>query len=559
MKLLSLTFIALLLLSGCGVGPLVQMTSVEVSPSSNVRVAKGVTQNFDAFAFYSDGSSRNVTNEVTWTVRQSNSSAAAIRGITGNQIVGGETGESQVVATLQDQTAQVRVTVIPATIARIEVTPSVRTIAQYTTQQFAATAVYTDETTLDVTGTAAWDTSNAAVATVDAASGLVTAVSAGTAGVRATFNGTSGITMMTVTNANLNSITVTPANSSTPMGLAVQFTATGNFSNSTTQDLSTSAVWASSDITVATVSNTAGTKGIVTPVAPGTATISATQLGISGSTNFTVTVATLSSIAVTRASATKAKGLTDQFTATGTYTDSSTADITATVTWTTSNNLVATVSNAGGSQGLATAVDTGSATITATLTGKTGNNTITVSAADLVSIALTSTYTKVVVGGTEQLTATGTYTDASTQDITTSVTYTSADTSKSTVSNAGGSKGLMTGVANGTSAMTATLSGITSPGYTVTTVTLSSIAVTPANPSVSVGNTQQMVATATFSDASTRVVTTNASLVWSTNDACRLDIDYLGTKGLAHANHSGSPTVTATIGGISGTTTVTIP
>ena len=87
--------------------------------------------------------------------------------------------------------------------------------------------------------------------------------------------------------------------------------------------------------------------------AAGSTTISATSGSISGSTTLTVTSATLVSIAVTPANPSIANGLTEQFTATGTYTDNSTQNLTTQVTWSSSNTAVATVSNASGSQGLA--------------------------------------------------------------------------------------------------------------------------------------------------------------------------------------------------------------
>ena len=68
------------------------------------------------------------------------------------------------------------------------------------------------------------------------------------------------------------------------------------------------------------------------------------------------------------------KGATQQFTATGTYSDSSTENITASVTWTSGTPATATISAAG----LATGVAVGSANITATLTGVQGSTTLTV-------------------------------------------------------------------------------------------------------------------------------------------------------------------------------------
>ena len=59
----------------------------------------------------------------------------------------------------------------------------------------------------------------------------------------------------------------------------------------------------------------------------------------------TVTTAALTSIAVTPANPTVAKGLTEQFTATGTYSDDTTADLTSQVTWASATPSVATITS----------------------------------------------------------------------------------------------------------------------------------------------------------------------------------------------------------------------
>ena len=97
------------------------------------------------------------------------------------------------------------------------------------------------------------------------------------------------------------------------------------------------------------------------------------------------TAPTLTSIAVTPANPTIQTGATQQFTATGTYSDNSTRDITAQVTWTSSNTSVATINSAG----LATGTGAGSSTISAAQGGVSGNTSLTVQAA-LLTIATAS-------------------------------------------------------------------------------------------------------------------------------------------------------------------------
>ena len=78
-----------------------------------------------------------------------------------------------------------------------------------------------------------------------------------------------------------------------------------------------------------------------------------------------MTAATLVSIAVTPANPDIANGTTQQFTATGPYTDASTQDVSATVTWASTSTTVATVSDTLGSNGLATTAGVGITTVSA--------------------------------------------------------------------------------------------------------------------------------------------------------------------------------------------------
>jgi Bacterial Ig-like domain (group 2) len=127
-------------------------------------------------------------------------------------------------------------------------------------------------------------------------------------------------TVLTVTAAVLQSIAVTPANPTVGKGLTQQFTATGTYSDNSTPNLTAQVTWAS-----ATPSVAIGATGLATPVNTGTSTISASLGAVSGSTVLTVTAAVQQSIAVTPANPTVGKGLTQQFTATGTYSDTTAA------------------------------------------------------------------------------------------------------------------------------------------------------------------------------------------------------------------------------------------
>src|SRR5262249_36916776 len=88
--------------------------------------------------------------------------------------------------------------------------------------------------------------------------------------------------------ATLQSISVTPANPSVANGQPPQFTATGTFSDGSTQVLTSGVSWSSSNTGIATIS----ASGLASAVGVGSATITATDGGVPSSTMLTVTAAT---------------------------------------------------------------------------------------------------------------------------------------------------------------------------------------------------------------------------------------------------------------------------
>jgi N-acetylneuraminic acid mutarotase len=195
--------------------------------------------------------------------------------------------------------------------------------------------------------------------------------------------------------------------------------------------------------------------GDVVAVSPGAAAFSNGVLNVyvlSGSTK-TVRVSFVSgllSIAITPAAPSLAKGLTEQFTATGTFSDASTADLTGSVTWTSSTPSAATVNGAG----LAQSVAAGSTTITATSGSVSGSAMLTVTAAVLESFAITPSSPSTGIGLTRQLMAVGTYSDGTTANVTSLANWTS---SAPTVATVGGQTGLTTGVSLGSTNISAAI------------------------------------------------------------------------------------------------------
>jgi plastocyanin len=96
-------------------------------------------------------------------------------------------------------------------------------------------------------------------------------------------------TIKVIGSATPASITVMPSNPAIAPGATEQFMAMGNFSDGTTQDITSQVTWASANSSVATISNAPGSQGLATALAAGTTTISATLNGVVGSAVLNVT------------------------------------------------------------------------------------------------------------------------------------------------------------------------------------------------------------------------------------------------------------------------------
>src|SRR5207247_2818437 len=127
-----------------------------------------------------------------------------------------------------------------------------------------------------------WSSSNASFASVNG-SGLVTGAGAGSATITATSEGQSGTSSVTVTFVPVASVTVTPPSASVQVGQTVQLTATPRDANGNALPGRT-VTWASTNTTVATVNR----QGLVTTKVVGSATITESTAGQSGTAAITI-------------------------------------------------------------------------------------------------------------------------------------------------------------------------------------------------------------------------------------------------------------------------------
>ena len=433
------------------------VVSLQVDPAA-ATIAVGDVQQYQATAFFSDGTSMNVTFASTWLSTDPSVASIGTGGGGTGRATALKAGSTRIQATYKGVTGSTPLTVSSATVVSISINPASVSHPAGTIFQYTAQAIYSDGTSKDVTGAATWASSNTAVAQISDAfgsKGRATTFAAGSTTISATFAGVKGTASLTVTAATLVSVQVTPFSASVAPGTPVQYRADAIFSDGTSGDVTGMSTWVSTDSTVASVSDAFGSKGRANALKTGSVKIRATYKGITGEASLNVTSATLSTIQVTPFRPTIPVGFGIRLTATGLYSDGSKADLTGLATWTSTDTSIAAVSDAAGTKGRVTTIAPGVATIKASWAGITGTDDVTVSSATLTTITITPNPASVPVSGSTPLTATGTFSDGTTLDITQRVTWISSDPSIADISNAGDTTGVVFGFKAGTITVTA--------------------------------------------------------------------------------------------------------
>ncbi|MBI3543470.1 MAG: Ig-like domain-containing protein, partial [Deltaproteobacteria bacterium] len=178
------------------------LVSITVSGPSGA-IPLGTIQNFSARGSFTDGSSHDVSGQVTWQLSGSALAFTSSGAATG-QAKGVQQGQSQLTATdpASGVSGSLTVTVGPAALVSIALTPSNTYVTKGLTLQLKATGTYTDGGTADITGSATWATSDSNAGPVSSG-GLVSAQNVGIVTITATKDSITGDTSVTINAAQL--------------------------------------------------------------------------------------------------------------------------------------------------------------------------------------------------------------------------------------------------------------------------------------------------------------------------------------------------------------------
>ena len=467
-------------------------------------------------------------------------------------------------------------------VTSIEISATSPTLALNTTTKLTATGNRQGLLTSDITGQVVWTSDSPTNVTFTTLANpnraWVTVNATGPINVTATFTNTSGSVVsatfkLTVTNAVISTMTISPLTPSVHKGFSTQFTATGTFSDLTTQDMTFDATWNSDATNVATVSDIVGSKGFARALAEGSTTINA-AFGVNGATLLTVTAPLLQSITISPANPSVLSLSTATFTATGNFSDGTTADITSLITtWSSNNTTIATIV---ANTGVATTLAQGTPTISATLanadgTPITGSTTLNVTGGTLQSIAIkpvSLTGTPLILTNSTlaqntavRIAAIGTFNTGATRDITGVVAWTTGSGGFATVIPAGGNLAFLNAGPTATltpTTVTATSGTVTTTiNLNITAATRTSFTISTLTMNVTAGTSSRFILFASFDDGTSEDVT--ASSTWVSGDTTIATVGNLGiAKGRVTGVAAGPVTITPTFGGASPPTPPTV-
>ena len=220
-----------------------------------------------------------ITNRATFTSSTSNPGTGTTRILLGKIVIG---MDATVTPTQRTVLRLGGLGGAPASLTGVTVTPASLIVATGGTAPLAAVGTFSDSTTRALTSAdgITWISSNTGRATVDSA-GVVTGVAPGAVTITAQVGSLSATSAVTVASSvTLVSIAVTPNPTTVEVGSNVALTATGHYSDGSSNTMAAgSLVWSSDNSAVATVS----AAGLVSGVAAGTAHVNAVSGGITGS------------------------------------------------------------------------------------------------------------------------------------------------------------------------------------------------------------------------------------------------------------------------------------
>ncbi|HYW29959.1 MAG TPA: Ig-like domain-containing protein [Gemmatimonas sp.] len=524
--------VAIMLVASCGRGITddAGVRRIELTPAS-ATIRTGASLPISATVRDESGTIVNGA-QLFWSSSDTSIATVSSAGV----VLARKPGAAKVAVTALGVSATAAVTVSNREVAAVQVTPAAVTVRVGASTPLSART--SDAQGADLTGrVVAWTTDNAAVASVNA-DGVVSGQAAGTATITATSEGKSGSAVVTVQLVPVATVHVSPSLDTLTIGESVQLAATTRDANGVTLN-GRSIGWTSANGNVVGVSST----GLVTANGLGSTTVQATAEGRSGTATLVVVQRPVATVTLTPGNGSVVVGGTLALAVRTTDAAGNTLAGRA-VSYTSSNNAVATV----GATGVVSGQSAGTVTITATSEGRSGTAQVRVDPQPVNTVEVAPSAGTVIIGDNLQLTASA---RSSSGALLTgrAVTWRSGAPGIVGVS----TTGLVTALTEGIAIVTAEVEGVMgSSTITVRRATVAAVTLSPATETLSLLGSVQL--TPTVIDGNGNILT-GRTVSWTSSDNL---VALVSSTGRVSALKNGVATITATVEGVSGTSRITV-
>jgi uncharacterized protein YjdB len=508
----------------------VSIDAIDVTPVSPT-VRAGATLVLTARARDANGNTIPVS-PLAWSTSNSAVATVSATGV----ITASAAGTARIAVSARGVSATTSITVTERPVASLTLTPAIAAVRVGGTVQIRAQPLDAENVAL-VGRRITWSSSDATIARVDG-DGLVTGVAPGAVTIVATSEGRTAQAAVSISLPPIQTVTVSPSQDTLAVGTDRQFAATLRDAGGVVL-AGRLVTWNSSNVAVAPVTAT----GNVIALQPGTAIITASSEGRTGTGTVVVPARLAGTVALTPSLSTLTVGST--LTLQAQITDNAGNVLTdRPLAYASNAPAIATVTPAG----VVTALAPGNARITASSEGKTGLASVQVIPLPVATLEITPASASLFVGDVRTFTAVARAANGTTL-AGRNILWRSGAVGVITVS----ATGVVTGVAPGVALVVAESEGIAATSsVTVRVPAVATITLAPASPSITVNGVVQLVAT--LRDAS-GVPLAGRSISWRSADE---NVAFVSSTGLVVGASVGSTIITVSSEGVSATISITV-
>ena len=441
------------------------VTSILISPTP---LLGAVSDQFSlsATVLFADGSVQVIGSEGSWSVDDGignpSGSATLVMDSQSPILVATSLGVGKVHVAFGGLVAERDFAITSKKLSTIEVAPVLVEGFMGSSSQLYATALYDDGTSRSLGNELLWSVSDPSVAAISE-SGLISFLAMGVTTATVSLGELSSQAHIVVDAATAISIEIDSLSSGIPVGEHLDVTARVVFSDGSMRDVTTAGYWSSSDTSVISVSNALGSKGRISALAIGSASVSFSYDGLSKGVIVLADSAAISSVSIAPSSPMISSGVNISLNAMVSFANGSSLEMTDSCIWSSANSELVSFYNTEGSYGVLNNLSSSASTISVGVSvdcdGVIGQTTVIITPAALTSLRISHQQLVLNVFSQIPIRVYGDYDDGGTEDLTDRVVWSSSQSSVAHVSNSLGFKGQVTALTEGVADISASFSG----------------------------------------------------------------------------------------------------